>query len=84
MNLATITEHAAKSARHTTSYLAAGPVDGPLILDWEHRALVGAGWQLALTGLNHVLVLGLRSGQVPLALIRGPTSRISAPGKHFG
>jgi pimeloyl-ACP methyl ester carboxylesterase len=47
MNLATITEHAAKSARHTTSYLAAGPVDGPLIifvhgwpelsLSWRHQ-----------------------------------------------
>ncbi|WP_288901541.1 alpha/beta hydrolase [uncultured Sneathiella sp.] len=47
MNFTTITENAAKSARHTTFYLSAGPEDGPLIifvhgwpelsLSWRHQ-----------------------------------------------
>lgn len=47
MKIATITEHAIRSERHTTSYLSAGPKDGPLIifvhgwpelsLSWRHQ-----------------------------------------------
>jgi pimeloyl-ACP methyl ester carboxylesterase len=48
-----ITEHVAKSARHTSFYLAAGPEDGPLIvfvhgwpelsISWRHQLPVFAG-----------------------------------------
>lgn len=47
MNPGVVTEHVAKSSRHTTFYLAAGPEDGPLIiflhgwpelsLSWRHQ-----------------------------------------------
>jgi len=48
-----ITEHTVRTARHTTAYLAAGPVDGPLIvfvhgwpelaISWRHQLPVFAG-----------------------------------------
>ena len=47
MSNTTLTEHACKTARHTTFYLAAGPVDGPLVIfvhgwpelsiSWRHQ-----------------------------------------------
>jgi pimeloyl-ACP methyl ester carboxylesterase len=52
-----ITEHTAKTARHTTSYLAAGPEDGPLVIfihgwpelsiSWRHQlpALAALGFR---------------------------------------
>ena len=38
-----ITSHFARSARHTTHYLAAGPADGPLLIfvRAEHMTLAG-------------------------------------------
>jgi pimeloyl-ACP methyl ester carboxylesterase len=51
--MVTITEHTAKSPRHTSAYLAAGPEDGPLIIfvhgwpelsiSWRHQLPVMGG-----------------------------------------
>ena len=48
-----ITEHTAKSPRHTTHYLASGPEDGPLLIfvhgwpelsqSWRHQLPVFGG-----------------------------------------
>ena len=53
-----VTEHTAKTTRHTTFYLAAGPEDGPLIIfvhgwpelsiSWRHQlpALAAIGFRV--------------------------------------
>jgi pimeloyl-ACP methyl ester carboxylesterase len=53
MSEPTVTEHVARSDRHTTFYLAAGPADGPLVvfvhgwpelsISWRHQLPVLAG-----------------------------------------
>ena len=71
----TVTEHVVKSERHTTFYLAAGPVDGPLLI-FVH------GWPELSISWRHQLPCFAALGFRCVAPDMRGYGRSSVPGRH--